>query len=424
MIWRIIYNILAVPLGWLTFQILRLFDRKVRRGVRGRRLLFQRLAANVARLPSGGKRVWFHSSSLGEFEQAKPIIRRLKERFPDLQIVVSFFSPSGYEHSRTYRFANFITYMPFDSHANAVRFINTLKPTLAIMVRYDIWPNHIWALRTKGVPCLIANATLRENSIRKLPLVRQFHRSVYKAFACILTVSESDRRAFGSFGVADSHLAVIGDTRYDQVWQRSAESRTRRLFPQTLINDRKILVVGSSWQGDEEVLLAAIGTLAALERNLLVVLVPHEPNVENLERIEEELNGNASSIRFSNLNDYRGEQVIIIDSIGILVALYQYAQIAYVGGGFGAGVHNVLEPAVYGVPILFGPRYENSQEAVQLVKEGAAFTGRTTEEFTAHLRALFADEPKRRQAGEAAFALVKRNIGATDRFISYVEKLL
>jgi 3-deoxy-D-manno-octulosonic-acid transferase len=309
--------------------------------------------------------------------------------------------------------------MPFDSHRNAARFISVVEPTLAIMVRYDIWPNHIWALRKRGIPVLIANATLREGTARMLPVIKQFHGSVYRAFECILTVSESDRKAFASFGVEPERLAVIGDTRYDQVWQRSAESRTRRILPPAIVGGRKVLVVGSSWQGDEEVLLPA-----ALGLDILVVLVPHEPNVENLERIEQELNGSASFIRFSNLTDYRGERVIIIDSVGILVALYQYAHVAYVGGGFGAGVHNVLEPAVYGVPVLFGPRYENSQEAVQLMKEGAAFAGRTTEEFSAVLTALFSDEGKRRMAGEAASALVKQNIGATDRFISYVEKLL
>jgi len=424
MIWQLFYNTVIIPLGWTVFQILRLFDRKVRRGIRGRKGLFDRLTLNVAKLPEEKKRIWFHSSSLGEFEQAKPIIQGLKQRFPDIQIIVSFFSPSGYDHSRSYKYANLITYMPFDSRKNAARFIDIIKPTLAIMVRYDIWPNHVWALRKAGVPILIANATLRSNTARRFPVIRQFHESIYRAFECILTVSESDKQAFETFGLREPRLVVIGDTRYDQVWQRSAESKTRRIFPPHIVEDKKVLVIGSSWQGDEDVLLPAILKLVNEWNELLVVLVPHEPNVENLERIEQELNGNVSYIRFSNLNDYKRERLIIIDSVGILMALYQYAAVAYVGGGFGAGVHNVLEPAVYGVPIMFGPKHDTSQEAVLLVKEGAAFSGATSEDFLELLNALFRDSELRQRAGEKAFAFVKNNIGATDRFLSYVEKIL
>ena len=424
MVWRLIYNWLVVPLGWITFHVLRLFDSKVRRGIEGRRNLFSTLESGVALLQGKGKRVWFHSSSLGEFEQAKPIIAELKKRYPSIEIVVTFFSPSGYEHSQTYKLADVIAYLPFDSSGNAGRFVSLVKPSAAVMVRYDLWPNHLWALRQAGVPTLIANATLRQNTLRSLPFARQFHRVLYDSLDYILTVSESDKEMFDAFKLSHPTVDVIGDTRFDQVWKRSAESKTRHFLPSSILNGKKVIVVGSSWQEDENALFPALRRLISQHPESLILLVPHEPNSETLERIEYRLNGGASSIRFSTLGDYHGEQIVVIDSVGILMALYQYADIAYVGGSFRQGVHNVLEPAAYGVPLVIGPKHDNSQEAVQLVQERAAFVGKNEDELHWHLSTLMEDAVLRKRAGQSAFEFVRRNTGATERFLSYLEKVL
>jgi 3-deoxy-D-manno-octulosonic-acid transferase len=424
MAWRLFYTVVVVPILWTMFRLLGLVDKKAARAIRGRERLFERLSAQIAGLPPQAKRVWFHSSSLGEFEQAKPIIAELKHRHPELQVVVSFFSPSGYEHSQSYKLASLITYIPFDSAANAKRFVAIMNPAAAVIVRYDIWPNHIWALEEAKVPTLIASATLRSGGARSLPILRQFHRTLYDGINYILTVSPEDKAAFDSFHLTHPVIKVVGDTRYDQVWQRSRESKSRQLIAPELLAGKRVLVVGSSWKEDEEVLLPACRQLFSTHPEFLVLLVPHEPTVENLERIESGLNGSATSIRFSNLHDYHGEKIILIDSIGILMPLYRYAHLAFVGGSFRGGVHNVLEPASYGIPVLFGPNHENSREAVDMVQLGAALPSADTETLRAQLENLLDDEPLRAAVGAKALSIVQRNMGATERFLSYLEEVL
>ena len=430
MFWRICYNIVVISLARIVIPLVGLFDRKMRRGIDGRKRLFEKLEEDVARLkhPSTGAqripRVWFHSSSMGEFEQAKPIIAELRRRYADIEIIVSFFSPSGFDHSRSYKHANIITYIPFDMPENARRFIDILKPTVAIMVRYDVWPNHIWGLRRKGVPIFIANATLGRDTTRMLPVLKQFHYALYNAIDYILTVSDSDSKMFEKFGLDHSIIKTIGDTRYDQVIQRSVEARTRHLFPENFLDDKQVLVIGSSWEEDEVQLLPAVKKLLDEHPRLFVILVPHEPNEQNLERIEKRLNGNVPAIRFSLLGGRRSERFIIVDSIGILTTLYRYAHIAYVGGSFRQGIHNVLEPAVYGIPVVLGPCHENSQEAKKLVELGAAFVAENDEELYATFRSFLDDEQWRIAAGKIASDYVTGNAGATERFLSYLEKVL
>lgn len=422
--WSAFYNLLVIPFLWIAIYVASAFKLKVRRGIRGRRDLFLHLQSHIPHLQSRSKRVWFHSSSLGEFEQAKPIIAELKHRRPDTVVIVSFFSPSGYDHSKNYKLADIITYIPFDSYRNANRFVATLKPNAAVIVRYDIWPNHIRALKRAGTPIFLANATMRAHSSRLVPIVRSFHRTVYNMFDYILTVSERDIDAFGQFHLSSPVLAAIGDTRYDQVWQRSVEAKSRHILPPELTADRRIIVIGSSWDSDEEVLIPALTRLANEHPTLLTILVPHEPTLENVERIERELNGKLTSIRFSDLHDYKNQDVVIIDSVGILMALYQYAEISYVGGGFKQGVHNVLEPAVYGRPVVLGPEHHNSQEAIELAYEGAAFVASNENELYSHLHTLLINESLRQKAGAKAQAFVERNTGATERFLSYLEIFL
>ena len=208
------------------------------------------------------------------------------------------------------------------------------------------------------------------------------------------------------------------------MWQRSAQSKSRHVLPPHVVEGKKIFVVGSSWGEDEEVLLPAVMEFARENPDFLTLLVPHEPNEETLERIEYTLNGKMPSLRLSSLSDYNTQQIIIVDSVGILMALYQYGQIAYVGGSFAQGIHNVLEPAVYGQPLLIGPKHENSQEAVELVKEGGAFVVTTPDEVKHYLEEFFASETLRLTAGQAASEFVKRNIGATGRFLARLEKVL
>jgi 3-deoxy-D-manno-octulosonic-acid transferase len=423
-LWRLAYDALALPLLWCAVHVLSLFSQKVRRAIQGRRQLFDDLAVKIRRLPPG-PRIWFHSSSMGEFEQAKPIIAALKRRDKRVAIVVSFFSPSGYEHSLSYPLADLITYIPFDTRRNARRFLDLLRPDVAIMVRYDVWPNHVWELRRRGIPTLIANATLRATSLRLRGPVKHFHSYLYNELTAILTVSEADAEAFRRFATTRPDIRVIGETRYDQVIERSEKAKGARLLPTRITRRKKIIVAGSSWPEDEEALLPAVRRLTQRDQNILLVLVPHEPTLQTLDRIENSLQAlKLRSIRFSHLQGYSDEPVILVDGIGILMALYRYAHVAYVGGSFKQGVHNVLEPAVYGIPVLYGPKHTNSQEAVELARLGGGFVVSNHVDVYRTASRLLHRPDARRKAGNICLALVRDNTGATDRILDYLAGFL
>lgn len=421
--WYLIYNGIFIPLFWLVLRFGALFNGKIRRGVEGRAHLFENLEHQAKELKAS-RRIWFHSSSMGEFEQAKPIIAALREKHSDLNIIVSFFSPSGYDHSKNYKPADLITYLPFDTTRNARRFLSLIRPTAAVMVRYDIWPNHVWELSKRKIPAFIANATMRQNSSRlKFPL-KNFHRDLYQQLTSILAVSSSDVKAFEKIGIGYPNIEAIGDTRYDQVWTRSLEARKKHLIPEPILRRRKVFVVGSSWEEDEDVLIPTFKKIMQYDANALMILVPHEPNIQTLERIEIQLNAVPGCIRFSDLNDYSGERIILVDSIGILTALYQYAHVAYVGGSFKQGIHNVLEPAVYGIPVLYGPKHHNSQEAVELARRGGGTVVHDQQDCYKALRTLFNNKKASAKAGAISLNLVKENVGATERFLAHLEKVL
>jgi len=421
--WQFLYSYIVVPLLWIIVHLAGFVNRKVRRAIAGRKDLFASLEKQVASVRAG-HRIWFHASSMGEFEQARPIIAELKRRHPSFHVIVTFFSPSGYEHSRKYPLADVISYIPFDSRSNAKRFVEMIRPAVAVMVRYDIWPNHIWELDAHRIPTLIANATMASSTPRRAPLLKSFHHHVYDAMTAILTVAESDVSVFRVFETTRPQIVAVGDTRYDQVSIRSAEARKRHLVPERILTNRRVCVAGSTWPDDEEVIVPGILTLLPAVENMIAILIPHEPTLEHLEHLEERFVGNTKTIRFSSLNEYADERVIIVDSVGILLALYATAHVAYIGGSFKQGVHNVLEAAAYDIPVLFGPKHRNSQEPLNLVENGGAFIVNDTAEFYRTLLNLLEDETARRTAGARAGQFVRDNIGATDRVVSNLEELL
>jgi 3-deoxy-D-manno-octulosonic-acid transferase len=418
--WRVLYNMIFIPPFWTVLHVLGLFNRKVNRGIKGRKNLFSELEATMARM-APGPRVWVHASSLGEFEQAKPIIAALKQRHPGVRIIASFFSPSGYEHSRKYTLADAIVYIPFDSQRGARRFLDLIRPDVAVMVRYDIWPNHIWELYRRAIPIIIANATMSRRTLRRLPVLRSMHQCIYNCMDSILTVAESDVASFRTFRLSHPVIKAIGDTRYDQVATRSAEARKRHIIPPAVLAGKKVLVAGSTWPEDEEVLLPAFLALREEQNDLMLILVPHEPTLEHIEGIERELADKATTIRFSALNEYDGQDVIIVDSIGILLVLYACAQLAYVGGSFRQGIHNVLEAAVYGIPVLFGPKHRNSHEPLMLVERGGGFVVSSEEELRRTAGNLLRDDRVRSTAGERASSFVQAHLGATEHILTFIE---
>lgn len=421
-IWFIIYNSTVIPCLYLLIHVSKFFDKKVMRGVKGRKRIFEELILNAASLDKTKKLIWFHSSSLGEFEQAKPIIEELRKD-NRINILVTFFSPSGYENSRKYPNADLISYIPFDTYSNAKRFIQIVHPSLAIMMRYDYWPNMVWAMKDLDVPCFIVDATMKSNSMRKFPLIKNFHKVLYRDIVRILTVSEADSDGFKIFDCTEKQLCAVGDTRFDRVYRRSQIAKSKNLIKDELLKGKKVFVAGSTWESDEEVILPAFLTLSKYDKDVILIIAPHEPTLLHLEKIENEFNGKLKTIRFSFLNNYKDERVIIIDSIGILLTLYTYAHAAYVGGSFKQGIHNVLEAAVYGIPVLFGPKIENSQETQQLLKLGGGILIRNKREAYRQLRMLFNNDEYRESKGKISADYVQKNLGATEKILKEIQKI-
>ncbi len=423
LIWKIVYNYLVLPLLYMTLHFASLFNKKIRNGIIGRKRVYENLILNATSIDKSKKLVWFHSSSLGEFEQAKPIIEKLKKE-KNVNILITFFSPSGYENSKKYPLADLISYIPFDTINNAKNFIAITNPSLAVIMRYDLWPNMINSLNNKKIPIYLVDATLRSSSPRKSPFLKSFHKNLFSQLTRILTVSESDANEFKSFGFNGEKITAVGDTRFDRVYQRSVIARDKKLINEELLKNKKVFVAGSTWEQDEEVILPAFLKLSEVDQNIIMIIAPHEPTLLHLEKIENEFSGKLSTIRFSHLNNYKGEKVIIVDSIGILLTLYTYAHVAYVGGSFKQNIHNVLEAAVYGIPVLFGPKIDNSQEAKRLVEKGGGILINNKRDAYRNLRKLFSDEDYRNNSGKISYNYVRKNIGATEKIVQEILKVL
>ncbi len=419
--WSSIYNYFFLPIFYFLLLLGSVFNKKIKEGRKGRKKLFENLIIDLAGLDRTKKIIWIHSSSLGEFEQAKPVIEELKKKF-NPNILVTFFSPSGYLNSIRYPFADIVSYLPVDKKEDIRRFINLVKPGAVVLMRYDVWPNMIWELQKRKIPLFLIDATLRSKSKRLLPLIRNFSKSVFSAFTKILTVSESDRTNFLRLGITPAAVEVVGDTRYDRVFSKSLEAKQRQIMNPGISSGKKVLIMGSSWEADEDVILPAVLKLFEKEENLLLIIAPHEPTVLRLEKLEHYFAGKFKTIRFSHLNDYRNERIILVDSIGILLSLYNYADVVFVGGSFKQGIHNILEPAVYGVPIFFGPKIENSYEARLLVKKGGALVTENKKQAYKFLRKVFSDDKLRAEMGKISEEFVRSNIGATGRIIKRLEE--
>ena len=422
-IFYIFYNFIVLPFLYSALRIGGLFNKKIRTGITGRKRVYEELILSATSINKTKKLIWFHSSSLGEFEQAKPIIERLK-REKDVNILITFFSPSGYENSKKSPYADLISYIPFDTKSNTEKFIAITNPTLAVIMRYDVWPNMISSLKKKNIPIYLVDATLRSNSPRKYPLIKSFHKILFGDLTRILTVSESDAIEFKSFGFDDKKVRAVGDTRFDRVYQRSLLAKEKRLISYNVLKSKKVLVAGSTWEQDEEVIFPAFLKLASVDDNVIMIVAPHEPTLLHLEKIENEFAGKLKTIRFSHLNNYSDERVIIVDSIGILLTLYTYADVAYVGGSFKQNIHNVLEAAVYGTPVLFGPKIENSQEAKKLAEVGGGIIVNNKRQAYKNLRKLFSDESLKKHAGNISAEYVQSNIGATQKILDTIYKVI
>ncbi|MEK7263066.1 MAG: glycosyltransferase N-terminal domain-containing protein [Bacteroidota bacterium] len=416
----IIYNFILLPLLWLAFHFLALFDKKFRAGIDGRKSLFLHLRSEVNKISARQIRIWIHCASLGEYEQAKPIIAELKLRYSSVLIVVTFFSPSGYANARKNSEDEIQMYLPFDSPVNAHRFYTIVQPHVALFMSYDLWWNHIQQMRKHKIPIIVANARLKISST----IERVYYKLLFNQVQFIFTVSEREVEKFHSIEVTQPLVECYGETRMDQVWNRAHTSSSQQLLDAKVYKDKIVLIIGSSWREDEEIILPALYSLYEEFPRIVTIIAPHEPTHSNLEHIEREIEGRLTSLRYSFIATYRNERIILIDSIGILLPMYQYADIVFVGGSFKEKVHNVLEPAVFGVPIIVGPHYYNANEAIELQKRGGLFSVYTKDELHLLLRDLILNEQRRTQAGNISQHFVQEHRGATQKIVEHLDTLL
>lgn len=380
-------------------------------------------AEHKAILEANRGAVWIHAASVGEFEQARPLIEQLKIHNSQFKIVVTFFSPSGYEARKNYELADAVLYLPFATRRKAKKFIEALQPSMAIFVKYEFWPAYLKQLKKRGIPTYSISAIFR-------PTQRFFHwygasaRRVLKCFTHLYVQDEASRRLLAEHGIHE--CTVAGDTRFDRVAQvqRDHIQSIKDLTPiaQFVDEANEVLVAGSTWPEDEELLEAY---LKNTDGRVKLILVPHEINEEHLHRIFNLFQGrmvsystiHAMPSNMSRLNILHHAQVMVIDTMGLLSSIYRFGQVAYIGGGFGVGIHNTIEAAVYGVPVVFGPNYHHFREAQGLIDAGAARSIKNYSELEAALNTAF---EQHETIGAKAAAYVESEKGATAKIYGQI----
>ena len=408
----LLYNI-GLSFLRLGYRIAALFLPKAKAFVNGRKSLFQKI--QKAFQGHQGQVVWVHCASLGEFEQGRPVIESLKKEFPSVKVLLTFFSPSGYEVRKNYKEADYVFYLPWDTASNAEKFISSTNPTVAIFVKYEFWYHYSMELKSRSIPAISISSIFREEQLF-FKKRGGFYRRILKNFDYFFVQNKTSLELLNSIGIDQCTLA--GDTRFDRVY---AVVQNREAIPiaQGFKANQKTVVVGSCWAEDLEVLTSLIN-----EGKTKFIIAPHEITETFLQTIERALR--VKSIRYSktanqNLDDY---QVLIIDNVGLLSRLYRYGEFAYVGGAFGKGLHNILEAACYGIPIFFGNKsYQRFQEATELIRRGGAFAVGNQTELKEKFEMLNLPE-NFLPACEVTRAYVIENLGATEKIMEYCRKLL
>lgn len=392
----------------LGIRIASLFNKKAAKWIAGRRDLLQRVKAT---LPHNERRIWMHCASVGEFEQGRPLIEAIKRQYPAYKIVLTFFSPSGYELRKDYELADYVFYLPMDGRVRSEKFVRAVNPTLAIFVKYDFWYYHICNLHRRGVPVVLVSGAFRKDQIF-FKWYGGLFRKLLGYFHALFVQDEMARQLLHGVGLGKK-VEVAGDTRYDRVSSIAALAERFPLVEEWRQED-KLLIAGSTWEPDEQVL---VSSLSALPDGWKVIVAPHEVTQAHIRSLQRSF---PDSVLYSQLGAQGSSaKVLIIDNIGMLASLFRYGAIAFIGGGFDkGGIHNTLEPAVFGLPVLFGPYYKKFVEAVQLVELQLAYPVKDADSCRFFLTQLTEDDQLLHAKQQALKAFVARSIGATDFILS------
>lgn len=390
---------------------------KVHKMIRGQRRTFDTLRRRLGNRPGC---IWFHASSLGEFEQGRPMIERLRREHPEKPILLSFFSPSGFEVRKNYPFVDAVVYLPFDTPKRVRRFLDAARPSMAIFIKYEFWGNYLHELRRRGIPTYIISSIFRPGQ-RFFRSIGGMFRKMLRCFDRLYVQDERSRRLLKAIGV--ENVTVAGDTRFDRVTDVMRSTVDIPGFPGFGEQFPLRFIAGSSWEADEDVYAPWLNS----HENVAFIIAPHEFTETRLEALRNRFNAPVvllsewtREIKRANLPngqipDYlKSVRGIIIDSFGKLSSLYRYADMAYIGGGFGAGIHNLNEAAVYGIPVIFGPNHVKFKEAADLLACGGGLSIATKDEFSSTLDALTSSKASMKQSGEAAAKYIHDHLGATD----------
>ncbi len=392
-----------------------LFSEKVRKMWRGERQAVKTLRE---KLDPAAQYVWFHAASLGEFEQGRPLMEALRREHPQYKILLTFFSPSGYEVRKNYAGADIITYLPVDTVTNARRFLRTIRPVMAFFIKYEFWYNYLHILRHRGVPVYSVSSIFRPNQIFFRWYGREYAH-VLKCFTKFYVQNEESRRLLSTIGITE--VNIVGDTRFDRVLQIKEASKQLPVI-ESFLGDAKspVFVAGSSWQPDEEIFIPWLND----HKDWKVIIAPHVIGEEHLQQIETLLEGR-KVVRYTEAEKNPSaspsdSEVLIVDCFGLLSSIYRYATVSYVGGGFGVGIHNLLEAAVWQIPVVFGPNNQRFQEAQDLKQGGGGIEIASAGDFTAAMERFASDRGALLESGRQAGQYVMSRAGATHQVMADV----
>ncbi len=408
---RLLYDI-GIGLYIILLRLLSPFHKKARLWVKGHKRLFDRIGQTIEK---DTKPIWFHFASLGEFEQGRSVMEAIKKKYPEEKIVITFFSPSGYEIQKNTPLADYVFYLPTDTAAHARKFLDIVQPKFAVFTKYEYWYHYFRELKKRHIPLFVISAIFREEQVF-FKWYGGFFRKILKHVTFFFAQNTDSVLWLRAIRIRQAGLA--GDTRFDRVVELPRQRRAIPEVDQFLAGHAQVLVAGSTWTPDEQLLME----LLAVQKDWKMVLAPHEIHEAHLREIEKLF---PDALFFSRFAEYptvgvEKASVLIIDNIGMLSSLYGYGELAYIGGGFGVGIHNTLEAATYGIPVIFGPNYVRFQEAVDLISVGSGFSVGNAKELQRIVQAL-SNKEKRTIAGGNAQKYVQEKAGATQIIMKYLE---
>ena len=406
----IIYR-LSICFYQIAIKLVSPFNLKARQWVVGRKNIFTRIKEQVQ---SDRPLIWVHCASLGEFEQGRPLIESIKKNYPRYRILLTFFSPSGYEIRKNYEQADYVFYLPADTLRNARKFVELVNPEKVFFVKYEYWRNYFQVLNEKNIPLYIISAIFRpEQVFFKKSIIGKWYLGLLFMVEHFFVQNDDSVKLLNSVGLLNATRA--GDTRFDRVAEIAANGRQLPLI-EKFKGEHKLVVAGSSWKPDEDLIIQFINK----HEGTKYIFAPHEIKPQNIDRIFSSVNKSAIRLSAANADDINRYDVLLIDSIGILSSIYRYADMAYIGGGFGVGIHNTLEAAIFNMPIVFGPNYLRFNEAVMLEKNKVAYPIRNYQDLENIFEKLLADDQLREEIAKSCRFYTHSNLGATHLIVDKV----